>query len=219
MNAVAKKLLMKSGQRWLLFNAPENYLNILTPLPDGLQVGYIAEGSFDGIQLFVRNSSDLAIHLKHIQPVLTANTVLWIIYPKKSSGIATNLEMMSSWDEPAKYGLRTVAAAAIDQTWTALRFRPEGQSKVSATRNSEIQSNEHAVYIDVVNKTVKLPEDVEAILLTNTLALDNYQKLSYSNQKEYVLWILTAKQEKTRTDRLTKMIEKLLAGKKNPSEK
>ena len=219
MNAVAKKLLMKSGQHWLLLNAPENYLNVLDPLPDGVQLSYTAGGSFDGIQLFVRNTAELATHLKEIQPALKPGTVLWIIYPKKSSGITTDLEMMGSWDEPAKYGLHTVAAAAIDQTWTALRFRPEGQSKISATRNSEIQHNEHAAYVDVVNKTVKLPEDAKVLLSENTLAFDNYQRLSYSNQKEYVLWILTAKQEKTRTDRLNKMIEKLVAGKKNPSEK
>jgi len=219
MNAVAKKLLMKNDQQWLLLNAPENYLAVLDPLPDGLQLSHAVERSVDGIQLFARNSAELAIYLTQIQPVLKIDTVLWIIYPKKSSGITTDLEMMSSWDEPAKYGLHTVAAAAIDQTWTALRFKPEGQSKVSVTRNSEIQNNEHAAYVDVVNKTIKLPEDVEAILLSNALALNNYQKLSYSNRKEYVLWILTAKQEKTRTDRLTKMMEKLLAGKKNPSEK
>jgi len=219
MNAVAKKLFMKSGQRWLLLNAPENYLNLLDPLPDGVHVSYAVEGNTDGIQLFVHNSAELAIHLKHILPVLTPDTVLWIIYPKKSSGITTDLEMMNSWEEPAKYGLHTVAAAAVNETWTALRFRPEAQSKVSATRNSEIPNNEHAAYVDVVNKTVKLPEDAEALLLKNALALDNFQKLSYSNKKEYVLWILTAKQEKTRTDRLTKMLEKLLAGKKNPSEK
>jgi len=219
MNAVAKKLLMKSGQHWLLLNAPENYLNVLDPLPDGVQLNYTAGGSFDGIQLFVRNSAELATQLKEIQPALKPDTVLWIIYPKKSSGITTDLEMMGGWDEPAKYGLHTVTAAAIDQTWTALRFRPEGQSKISATRNSEIQHNEHAAYVDVVNKTVKLPEDANVLLSENTLAFDNYQRLSYSNQKEYVLWILTAKQEKTRTDRLNKMIEKLVAGKKNPSEK
>lgn len=219
MNAVAKKLLMKSGQQWLLLNSPENYLNVLDPLPNGVQVSFIIEGNIDGIQLFVRNSVELAMHLKLIKPVLKPETVLWIIYPKKSSGIITDLEMISSWDEPAKYGLHSVAAAAIDETWTALRFRPEGQSKVSATRNSEIPNNEHAAYIDVVNKTVKLPADVEALLLNNALAFDNFQKLSYSNKKEYVLWIFTAKQDKTRTDRLAKMVEKLLSGKKNPSER
>jgi uncharacterized protein YdeI (YjbR/CyaY-like superfamily) len=49
--------------------------------------------------------------------------------------------------------------------------------------------------------------------------MDFYQQLSYSNKKEYVLWILTAKQEKTRDERLVKLVEKLNVGKKNPSEK
>src|SRR5260221_562409 len=47
----------------------------------------------------------------------------------------------------------------------------------------------------------------------------NKAELSYSNKKEYLLWILTAKQEKTRNERLGKLTEKLVAGKKNPSEK
>jgi len=46
-----------------------------------------------------------------------------------------------------------------------------------------------------------------------------YDGLSYSNKKEYVLWILTAKQAQTKADRLDKLVTKLLAGKKNPSEK
>lgn len=219
MNAVAKKLLMKGTQRWLLLNAPEGYIDKLAPLPDGLQISCTVNGSFDGVQLFVKNSDELSVHLKLIESILKPDTLLWIAYPKKSSGMSTDLAMMGSWDEPAKYGLHTVTAASIDQTWTALRFRPEGQSKISATRNSEIQHNDHAAYIDVVNKTVRLPEDAKAILATSIPAFNNFQKLSYSNQKEYVLWILTAKQEKTRTERLTKMVEKLSAGKKNPSDK
>jgi uncharacterized protein YdeI (YjbR/CyaY-like superfamily) len=46
-----------------------------------------------------------------------------------------------------------------------------------------------------------------------------YEELSYTNKKEYVLWILTAKQEKTRQDRITKMVQKLLEGMKNPTQK
>jgi uncharacterized protein YdeI (YjbR/CyaY-like superfamily) len=60
---------------------------------------------------------------------------------------------------------------------------------------------------------------MEAVFESNPAAMSFYQSLSYSNRKEYVLWILTAKQEKTLTERLTKMVEKLRAGKKNPSEK
>jgi hypothetical protein len=171
------------------------------------------------VQLFVLNSGDLASSLKIIMPILKPGTVFWITYPKKSSGIKSDLEMMSSWDEVGKYGYRGVAAAAIDDTWTALRFRPEGQSKVSDSCNEEIRKNEYADYIDVDNKQVKLPENMAQALAREPGALSFYQTLSYSNRKEYVIWILSAKQEKTRDERMLKLVEKLLAGKKNPAEK
>jgi hypothetical protein len=218
-NALAKKLQIKSGKRWLLFNAPANYLVFLEPLPEGVIVSYEANGSFDGVQLFVKNSIELAENLKIIVPILRPDTILWIIYPKKSSGIKTDLEMMSSWDEPAKYGLGGVSAAAIDETWTALRFRPKEQTTTSDTCNENIKQNEYSEYIDVDKKIVTLPNEIKFVLEKNQQALANYEKLSYSNRKEYVLWILTAKQEKTRSERLTKLVEKLADGKKNPSEK
>lgn len=219
LSPLAKKLKVKPGKHWLLFNAPANYLASLEPLPDGATIGYEAKGNFDGVQLFVKNSAELAAGLKVIAAVLKPDTVLWIAYPKKSSGIKTDLEMMGSWDEPAKYGLKTVSAAAIDEVWTALRFRPEGQSKMSEGRNDSVRQNEHGAYIDVDNKIITLPDEIKSVLQKNQQALANYEKLSYSNRKEYVLWILTAKQEKTREERLVKMVEKLVTGKKNPSEK
>ena len=219
MSPLAKKLQLKPGKHWLLFNAPANYLASLEPLPEGATISYQAKGNFDGVQLFVKNSAELIAELKVIVPVLKPDTVFWIIYPKKSSGIKSDLEMMSSWDEPAKYGLGGVASAAINETWTALRFRPREQTITSDTCNSEIKNNEYSNYIDIDNKIVRLPDEIKNIFQKNQQALANYEKLSYSNRKEYVLWILTAKQEKTRSERLLKMVEKLEAGKKNPSEK
>jgi Bacteriocin-protection, YdeI or OmpD-Associated len=210
---------MKPGHYWLLYNAPAHYLNLLEPLPEGAAVSYSAEGDFDGVQLFVKNSHELKDSLKVLMPLLKPESVFWIIYPKKSSGIKSDLEMMSSWDEPARYGYTGVAAAAIDQTWTALRFRPTDQTKATETRNDEIKQNEYSQWIDVDNRIVCLPDEIKVELEKNQTALANYEKLSYSNRKEYVLWVLTAKQEKTKSERLVKLVEKLEAGKKNPSEK
>jgi hypothetical protein len=218
-STIAKKLQMKPGQYWLLYNAPAHYLNLLEPLPEGAAVSYNTNGNFDGVQLFVKNSQELIDSLKVVMPLLKPASVFWITYPKKSSGIKSDLEMMSSWDEPAKYGYTGVAAASVDETWTALRFRPAEQTKATETRNSEIRQNEHSAWIDVDNKIVRLPDEIKNVLQKSAQALANYEKLSYSNRKEYVLWILTAKQEKTREERLVKMVEKLEAGKKNPSEK
>ncbi|GAB3935095.1 YdeI/OmpD-associated family protein [Mucilaginibacter myungsuensis] len=221
MNALAKKLQMKAGSRWLLYNAPANYSDMLDPLPEGASTSFAIEGEFDGVQLFVKNSTELSENLKVIVPVLKLKkeTIFWVIYPKKSSNIPSDLEMMSSWGELGTYGLTGVAAAGVDATWTALRFRPIELSKIADTRNEEIQKNEYSEYIDVVNKQIKLPEEIAEALEKFPAAMAAYQSLSYSNRKEYVLWILTAKQEKTRLDRLTKMVEKLLLGKKNPAEK
>jgi bacteriocin resistance YdeI/OmpD-like protein len=219
MSVLAKKLQVKPGKHWLLFNAPANYLTQLEPLPEGVTISYEAKGDFDGAQIFVKNSNELAENLKVVMPVLRPDTILWIIYPKKSSGIESDLEMMSSWDEVGKYNYGGVAAAAVDETWTALRFRPKEQTKTSDTCNEEIKQNEYSQWIDVDNRIVRLPDEIRSVLEKQPQSLANYEKLSYSNRKEYVLWILTAKQEKTREERLIKIVEKLIAGKKNPSEK
>ena len=73
--------------------------------------------------------------------------------------------------------------------------------------------------LDVDNKIITLPPVIDKALQGNPAALSFYQNLSYTNKKEYVLWILTAKQEKTRDERLLRLVEKLTEGKKNPSEK
>ncbi|RZJ71320.1 MAG: hypothetical protein EOO47_22965 [Flavobacterium sp.] len=91
--------------------------------------------------------------------------------------------------------------------------------KRSGLGNTEIAKSDYGNYIDVANKIITLPEDLESELKKEVSAFDFYQSLSYSNRKEYVLWVLSAKQEKTRLDRILKTVEKLAAGKKNPSEK
>jgi hypothetical protein len=219
MNALAKKLLIKPNSRWLLQNAPVGYADSLFPLPDNVNLVFNTEGEFNGIQLFVTNSTELVSELKVITPLLKADIVFWIIYPKKNSGIQTDLEMMSSWDAPAQYGLRPVASAAVNEVWTALRFRPIEAVKVSEGRNEAVRNNEHSAYIDVDNKIVTLPDYIKKTLEQYPGVLSYFQALAYSHKKEYVLWILTAKQEKTRQDRLTKMVEMLQNKKKNPSEK
>jgi len=216
---VAKKLLIKPGKTWLFYNAPEDYLAVLEPLPQGTVTKFSPGSDFDGVQLFVKNSGELINSLKTIMPILKPDTLFWITYPKKSSGMPSDLEMMSSWDELDRYGYNGVAAAAINEIWTALRFRPKGQSKVSDSCNEEIKKNDYANYIDVDNKQIKLPEEMQQALASAPSAMEFYQRLSYSNKKEYVVWILSAKQEKTKQERLVKLVEKLSDGKKNPSDK
>ena len=220
MSPVAKKLQIKPNSHWLFINTPEDYLAYIEPLPDGVQTSFEITGPCDGVQLFARNSSELAAILEHIQPALTLNTIIWITFPKKNTAIPTDLETMSSWAEAGKYNLRPVASAAINQTWTALRFKPEEQVKLAAFRNSEIRNqNQFSEFIDVDKKTVTLPPEALEALQAAPAALGYFNDLAYSHKKEYVVWILEAKHEKTKLARLGKMVEMLLDKKKNPGEK
>ncbi len=218
-SSIAKKLQIKPGKHWLFYNAPDHYLAALEPLPDATTTTFEPVGNIDGVQLFVIDSADLASSLAIIAPLLKPDTLIWATYPKKASGIKTDLEMTKSWDEAAKYGLRPVAAASIDEKWTAMRLRPEEQTKVSEFCNEEIEKNDNSQYIDLVNRKIIPPPDMQAVLSKSSAAMSFFDALSFTNKKEYVIWILSAKQEKTKNDRLEKLTEKLLTGKKNPSEK
>ena len=216
---LSQKLQIKPGKHWLLFNAPANYLPILEPLPGDVNISFEPTGNFDGIQLFIKNAAELSSSLEVLKPILKDDTIFWVTYPKKSSGMDSGLEMMGSWDELTNNGLRCVTSVSVNETWTALRFKPVELTKLSESRNDNIRQNEYSEYIDVDNKQISLPGYIAELLQQNQSAMAFYQSLSYSNKKEYVVWILSAKQEKTRAERLAKIVEKLLTMKKNPSEK
>src|SRR6478735_8881857 len=136
---LAKKLQMKAGQQWLILNAPEDYFATLEPLPRGIALTCEPGKPVNGMQIFAKNSIELSELLKLLKPYLTDDTVLWVIYPKKSSGIESDLEMMSGWEVTKPYGLRPVASAAINKVWTSLRFRPEHLVKHSEASAASIR--------------------------------------------------------------------------------
>lgn len=71
---------------------------------------------------------------------------------------------------------------------------------------------------DLVERTVEIPEDLGKSFTRHPIAAKFFNELSYTNRKEYVRWITEAKKTTTRTLRLEKTIEKLLAKMRNPSE-
>jgi uncharacterized protein YdeI (YjbR/CyaY-like superfamily) len=73
--------------------------------------------------------------------------------------------------------------------------------------------------MDLANRKIIPPPEMQAVLTRSPAAMTFFESLSFTNKKEYVVWILSAKQQKTKAGRLGKTLEKLLAGKKNPSEK
>ncbi len=72
---------------------------------------------------------------------------------------------------------------------------------------------------DLEERMVDLPKVLQDLLTKNSKAKAFFDTLSFTNRKEYAVWIASAKKEETLVKRLEATLSKLLAGKKNPSEK
>lgn len=218
-NLLLKKLLIKPGHTLRLIDAPRNAAAILGAFPADVTVTESAGEGFDAALLFATDAVAMTAAVAKVAERLQADIPFWVIYPKKASGIPSDLDRMDIWQSLEKYGIGPVASASIDEAWTALRLRPLAASKPSGLCNDDIPDSPYAEFIDVGARTITAPPDLAQALCLHPSARAFFDGLSFTNKKEYVLWLLTAKQDKTRQERLAKSVEKLLAGKKNPSEK
>lgn len=73
--------------------------------------------------------------------------------------------------------------------------------------------------VDTEKRIITPPQDLQLLLNNNKQAQQLFEQLAYTNKKEYVAWIESAKKLETRNNRLTMTIEKLLDGRKNPTQK
>ncbi len=130
-NPLAKKLLIRSGNRLLVRNAPPDYLEKLEPLPNGVQLLTIVEGTFDVVLLFVHNKAE--VDALALESTLAARRggVVWLIYPKKSKNAQTDINRDTGWEVLWDAGWVGIAIVAIDDAWAALRFRPASDVKRS----------------------------------------------------------------------------------------
>jgi hypothetical protein len=123
-NPLAKKLQMKAGQRAVIINPPVGYLERLAPLPEGVELIEKPEGQCDFVQLFVKNMEDLHKFLPVAAQVVKHDALLWIAYPKGGAKAGTDLNRDILWDAVSHHNLSGVTLVSLDETWSAMRFRP-----------------------------------------------------------------------------------------------
>jgi hypothetical protein len=117
-----KKLGIKPACRLGLVNAPADFTQTLGELPDGVTPGPMKRGPYDVIVLFARNAKELARALPAARERLDPAGGLWIAWPKKSSGIPTDITEGEVRGRGLASRLVDNKVCAIDDTWSGLRF-------------------------------------------------------------------------------------------------
>lgn len=119
---LAKKLGIKEGSRIVLVNAPKNFASELGKLPDRAEVIKCLTNSLDIILFFVLTERALARDFSKFAKKLAINGMIWIAWPKKSSGVKTDLAFNAVQRIGLDAGLVDVKICAIDDTWSGLKF-------------------------------------------------------------------------------------------------
>ncbi len=127
--SLTKKLGIKPGHKLLILNAPEGYLDTLGALPEGTEIKTRAEGTFDLVQIFLYNKADVDKYAQTGVQAVKSGGLLWFTYPKKTAKIKSDITRDIGWGSVRAVGWRPVTQIAIDETWSALRFRPESEVK------------------------------------------------------------------------------------------
>ena len=121
---LAAKIGVRQGTAVTVLNAPRDASELLGELPEGASVTTRLGARPQFVLLFVRDSGDLGTHFARLRERLTADTTLWLAYPKRTGGIQTDLTRDRGWEPVKDAGYEGVTQVAVDDTWSAVRFKP-----------------------------------------------------------------------------------------------
>ena len=117
-----EKLGVKAGMRVCLINAPKGFADSLKPIPDGVTYTARVAAQCDLFIAFVRNRRELFAHLDTLSREASRQTV-WIVWPKKASGVTTDLNGNVVRESGLASGLVDFKICSVDDTWSGLAFK------------------------------------------------------------------------------------------------
>lgn len=117
---ILKKWQIKKGMVGTVLHAPPEFEHFVMNLTDR---GYTpASEEADFTICFVTNEEEILSIIPAIYD-MKIDGLLWMVYPKKDSGIKTTISRDSGWDQLHDIGYRSVAIISANDSWAALRFR------------------------------------------------------------------------------------------------
>src|SRR5438309_540363 len=134
--SLTQKLGLKEGYIIVLLNHPEDYGQLLHPIPNGSSVYDTLQKDSDFIQIFTKEKNELEKLFPEAKKSLKPNGSLWISWPKKSSGNTVIARKKTTKQSPTisdlneniirevglANGLVDVKVIAVDENWSGLKF-------------------------------------------------------------------------------------------------
>ncbi len=129
---LAKKLGIKDGYAVFVSGAPQNYRDLVEPLPPAVRCVTRADRGTDLVHLFVTKRADLARSLQSYRKSLRPEAAIWVSWPKKASTGPTEVTEDVLRDVALRLGFVDVKVCAVDETWSGLKLTVRVENRRAA---------------------------------------------------------------------------------------
>ena len=126
-----QKLGIKPGMIIVAIDPPDNYRKLLEPIPNGVNFATRPVGKTKFVHLFVRQRRLLQTHLQSLRRKIAEDAAVWVSWPKKSSGVATDITEDVIRAVALPFGFVDIKVCAVDETWSALKLMIRRENRKS----------------------------------------------------------------------------------------
>jgi len=119
---LAKKLGCKPGHRVRTSNAPDNYLELVSPRPDDVLISGALRKDIDIWHFFTKSESALLAKLPGMKAAIRQDGMIWVSWPKKASKVPTDMTEDVVRRHALPIGLVDVKVCAVDDVWSGLKL-------------------------------------------------------------------------------------------------
>ena len=119
---LSRKLGIKPASRVKTKGAPSDYVSLLAPLPATVAVSPRLRPPVDIVHIFSKSRAKLRAELEHGLREIRQDGAIWVSWPKKASGVATDLTEDVVRELALERSLVDVKVCAVDDTWSGLKL-------------------------------------------------------------------------------------------------
>ena len=123
MNPLYKKLGIRENSEIFVLNYNDNYLDLFNDFPSGVIVSESLDSDkVSFVHIFVTSLSGLQLYFDAILPKLTKDGMIWVSWPKKTSGVESKIYQPEIVQYGLNKGLVDVKVASVSEVWSAQKF-------------------------------------------------------------------------------------------------
>jgi len=117
-----KKLGIVEGSTVVAIDAPSHYAKLLAPLPMGARIVTREPKTPELVHVFSTSIAMLRTHLARLRNAIAPDGVVWVSWPKKTAGVATDITEDRIRDVALPMGFVDVKVCAVDDRWSGLKL-------------------------------------------------------------------------------------------------